>query len=268
MKKKVKKCEKKLKWITLLSIFGVIILVSALSFTIYQSLRPVYAIESRVEDVLKEKKKREESVEGWIRVQGTNIDFPIIHDEADLNLGALLYDFAWITADEKKLGNKETIMGHNILNVSKHPLVAHKNHHRFEQLVSFMYYDFAKKNQYVQYTVDGVDHLYKIFAVGFVDDKKLDASTRTVSKNELKKHIKLAKKESFYDYSVDVDEDDRILTLVTCTRFFGSNSDIVFRVDAREVRENEKILKYRVAESAKYDKIKEEMEGEEEYEEA
>lgn len=268
MKKKVKKCEKKLKWITLLSIFGVVILVSILAWTIYQSQQPVYSIKSRVSDVKKEKGKRKESVEGWIRVQGTNIDFPIIHDSEDLNLGALLYDFAWITTDDEGFGNKETIIGHNILNVSKQPLIANKNHHRFEQLVSFMYYDFAKENQYIQYTVDGVDHLYKIFAVGFIDNSELDASTRKVSKKELKNHIKLAKKESFYDYSTDVNESDNILTLVTCTRFFGSDSDIVFRVDAREVRENEKILKYRVAESAKYDKIKEEMEGEEEYEEA
>lgn len=268
MKKKVKKCEKKLKWITLLSIFGVVILISILVWTIYQSQQPVYSIESRVSRINKEQQKRKQNVTAWVRVQGTNIDYPVIQNTMELNLGALMYDFAWTNNEDEKFGNREIIMGHNILNVSKHPLVANENHHRFEQLASFMYYDFARKNQYIQYTINGVDHLYKIFAVGFIDNEELDASTNNLTQSELKKHIKIAKKESFYRYSIDVDESDHILTLVTCTRFFGVDSDKIFRIDAREVREDEKILKYRVAESAKYDKIKEEMEGEEEYEEA
>ena len=49
---------------------------------------------------------------------------------------------------------------------------------------------------------------------------------------------------------------DKLLTLVTCTRFFGSTNSYSFVVDAREVRKNEKVKNYAVSETVKYKKIK------------
>ena len=124
-------------------------------------------------------------------------------------------------------------------------------------------YDFAEKNQYIQYTKDGENHLYQIFAVGFIDDSKLSYYENNYSKKELTEYINEARKNSFYDYQVEVTGDDDILTLVTCTRFYGLSQNVDFKIDARKVRKNEVIGKNKLAESAKYDKIREEMKGDE-----
>lgn len=222
-----------------------------------------YKIEDRLTKIEEKQEAYQEKILGWVRVQGTNIDYPVIYNDDDLNLDSVRYDFGWTNKSTKKLGNRELILGHNILNVSKNPTVTDPNHTRFEQLMSFIYYDFAEKNQYIQYTKDGENHLYQIFAVGFIDDSKLSYYENNYSKKELTEYINEARKNSFYDYQVEVTGDDDILTLVTCTRFYGLSQNVDFKIDARKVRKNEVIGKNKLAKSAKYDKIREEMKGDE-----
>jgi len=172
MKKNTKKKDKKISW----WIFPLLLLITIIGVGGYKAwkyLQPVYKIESRINNVEKEAKKRKELVMGWIKVQGTNIDYPII-SSSDINVSTVLYDFAWTNnRDNKKLGNREILFGHNILNVSSKPLINNKYHRRFEQLMSFVYSDFAKENQYIQYTFNGNDYLYKIFAVSFIKNNEL-----------------------------------------------------------------------------------------------
>ncbi len=261
----MKKCRK-IKLNRNKIILGIIILIS-LSFLVpigidfIQKKNPVYKIEDRTEQIKKEQKKRKEKVVGWLRVQGTNIDHPIIYNSEDLKPDNLTYDFGWTNEEKEKLGNREFVIGHNILNVSKNPLIANPDHKRFEHLMSFVYYDFAKENQYIQYTIGGKNYLYKIFAVSFIKDSYVLYREKEFSKKKLSLYIEQAKEMSFYDYKVDVNKNDDIITLVTCTRFFGPDLKVDFKIDARKVRENENIIHYKVAELPKYDKIKEEMKG-------
>ena len=123
-----------------------------------------YKIKNRVPDIKKNNYKINNIKPlGWIRVQGTNIDYPVVYyydldDPSDPT-----YDFAWNFQKEKKMVNHTSLLSHNILNSSSHPLIAKKGQRRFEQLLSFIYYDFVKKNKYIQYTVDGKNYLYKIY---------------------------------------------------------------------------------------------------------
>ncbi len=254
----------KIKKIIIVGIF--LVLSSLVIWKVVKYFQPVYKIETRLKKVEKAKQKNKEPIIGWIRVEGTNIDYPIV-DASDTNkidVSRILYDFAWTNKDSEKLGNREFLFGHNIINVSKHPMLNNDSLSRFEQLVSFMYYDFAKENQYIQYTYHGKEYLYKIFAVGFIEDDDVDYYNKNYTKKELKKYIETAKKDSFYNYDIEVDENDDILSLITCTRFYGTEKHIDFKVEARRVRENERVSRYNLAESKKYDKIKEEMEKEEE----
>ena len=64
------------------------------------------------------------------------------------------------------------------------------------------------------------------------------------------------------DIDVDVDSSDMLLTLYTCTRFYGGNA-YSFRVDARELREGEKMKYSTVEVNNNYKEIEERMkEGE------
>lgn len=265
MKKKVKNqklISKKKIFIFLFSVCGIILLGFLFWKFVYLPRQPVYKIETRVSKVSNMKKEQKEPIVGWIRVQGTNIDYPVIYNSNNVDIEQVQYDFGWVNNGAKTLGNREIIFGHNILNVSTHPIIGSPAHSRFEQLMGFVYYDFAKENQYIQYTFQGKEYLYKIFAVSFTKSNNIDGINKNYTKKELNSYIKEAKQESFYDYSIDVDSNDDILTLITCTRFYGMDANVVFKVDARRVRKKELISQYQVAESTKYDKIKEEMKGE------
>ena len=96
---------------------------------------------------------------------------------------------------------------------------------------------------------------------------ELSYATEDLSKTELKKYISKSLKDSFYDYDVDVDENDKILTLSTCTRFYGATNKYVFKIDARMVRDKENVKNYSIKGNKNYKAIKEIMEGGEKNEE-
>ena len=67
-----------------------------------------------------------------------------------------------------------------------------------------------------------------------------------------------------YNIDVDVSEDDLMLTLFTCTRFYGADTSYSFRVDARQLRDGEEMIYAKVETNENYEKISERMkEGEE-----
>ena len=163
-------------------------------------------------------------------------------------------NYLWTAAEYKEGENRKVIYGHNIRNVSAYPEIGNEDHIRFEQLVSFAYYDFAKKNLYIQYNDGTGDALYKIYAVTF--NNEADEVGQSYTKKQTESYIRSTRNESIYNYDVDVTSDDTLIALVTCTRYFGREEKTQFRVDARKVRKNEKIMKYNVETTSNYDIIK------------
>ena len=144
---------------------------------------PIYKIEDRSENVKKLQKSEKDQVIGWIRVQGTNIDYPIMLDE--INGLSREYDFVWMNNYIYKDTNFIPIFGHNIRNVSSKPIIGDKNMKRFEQLMSFIYPEFVEKNKFIQITVDGKNYLYEIFSVSLFDKSETEYYTKAYSKKEL-----------------------------------------------------------------------------------
>ena len=158
-------------------------------------------------------------------------------------------------------------MGHNILNLGSSPKKKADNFKRFEELMAFVYYDFADENKYFQITIDGEDYLYKIYAAGFIKSDLVSVFySGDNNEDELQYQINDLLKHSIYDYDVDVNVEDSIATLITCTRFFGSQDDDFF-VSGRLVRKNEKISDYNVKKNDNYNKVEKIMKGDENDEE-
>ncbi len=276
MQKKVKqrrkneKIQKKYKILQICAIICAVLLLTVSGVLLYRVVQPFYKVDTRVKNVTEEDKKRSEKVLGWIRVQGTNIDYPIIYSQAkntDIN-DFVNFDFAWTNVDSKKLTNRPIILGHNIKNVSSHPIVGDKKHTRFEQLAAFIYSDFVKDNKYIQYTIGGKDYLYKIFSISFVRTHSSDYGMNSYTKDEMKEYIEESKKDSYFDFDVDVDSNDGIITLITCTRFFGAGWGYDFKIDARLVRKGERIENYSFKEKESYKSIKKILKGDEANEKA
>lgn len=269
MKKKTKKetYNKAIFWI----VISIIFLVFIISVGAYEVLTNTdFRVSSRVSKLNKRQKnnKAEKKTVGWLRVQGTNIDFPIIY-APDYNFVYETEDFGWTETDFKELNNMIYISGHNIKNLAVKPALLDKDHTRFEQLMSFAYYDFAKENQFIQYTFNGEDYVYRIFAVNYMNESDLDLyNDKKYTDKEMHDEIERIRKNSLYKYNTDVDESDKVIILTTCTNMFGESSDTHFLVSGRLMRRNEGIKKVKVETTGEYDIIQEQMKGGESYDEA
>ena len=81
---------------------------------------------------------------GWIRVQGTNIDYPVIRsDNYQSEFPVELESFAWSLNHDDGFHKHVFIMGHNIFNLSSTPKKQDSRFQRFEELMAFIYEDFA-----------------------------------------------------------------------------------------------------------------------------
>lgn len=260
-KKKNKKSKKKQSASSvLLIVISILIALVLLACLICSLKKDTYQIEPRGRNIEKSQKNDADGIKtvGWLRVQGTNIDYPIIYAPG-VSLDYLTDDFVWTEADYTTLNNVVYISGHNIKNLSSNPLIADESHSRFEQLMSFVYLDFIRDNQYIQYSIYGHDYLYKIYSVYFDDINNLDLyNTREYSSSELRSIVDNSIEKSIYDMDVNVNEKDKFISLNTCTRMFGDKQLVV---NARLVRNDEKISLSKVVKSKEYKEVDELLKG-------
>ena len=255
------------KKIIIISSLSVIILLLAIIFSFSDLQKNTFStrIEDEKEYVLNYQDKVFDTV-GWIQVQGTNIDYPVVfHEDGESAYPVEVSSYAWLSNYEVGFHNHIQIAGHNIFNLSSKPELHSELFERFEELLGFVYYDFARKNQYIQLTMDGKEYLYKIFAVAFLPTvQRLEFPLKDdYTRKEMNHFLKIIQNNSIYDYGVDVNNKDSIITLLTCTRFFGDTS-YDFRVVGRLLRDGEKVTSYSVKKSNNYDDINQLLKGDEE----
>ena len=218
-----------------------------------------FTIQDETEKI-KEAKTYGDEVVGWLRVEGTNIDLPLIRATDQTDVITADYDFAWTNSNPDQNSNRPAYISHNIRNVSSNPIVGDETMRRFESLMSFIYPEFLEENQFIEYTdASGETALYRIYAVALLEDNQEASFFDTYTKEEQAAYIDKVKEESLYTMSVDVSSDDLLLTLFTCTRFYGASTNYSLRVDARKLRANEEKKLYDVKKSKHYQKIEARM---------
>ncbi len=268
---KLKKQRKKKKGKLIICIIVCILLISFLIiyFSFFQK-QSNFKVKSRIDNVKAEKKKDEDFYRtvGWLRIQGTKIDMPVITITGKSEAPITREDYAWTINRDGKYHNSMRIYGHNIFNLSAKPKIYSSSFKRFEELLAFVYYDFAKENQYVQLTMNDEDYVYKVFAVGIIDYYEISTlPTGEHSKKEMKEEINLFKKNTIYDYNVKVTEKDKILSLVTCTRMYGRDADVGIVVSAKLIDNRKTKRLNRVIKTKKYKKVEKTLKGDDSDEE-
>ena len=258
--KKSKKYNKKLS-VTLI-VIAVVLIVFLAIMMIFKFLDwNAYNAVPRSSEIEKYKKKndnKDEKTVAWLRVQGTNIDYPVIYAPG-VGFGLKTDDFVWTEADYGKLNNIVYISGHNIKNLSTTPLVGDKSNTRFEQLMSFVYTNFVKENQFIQYTIDGHDYIYKVYSVYFDDYDNLDVYNESeYNQDDMIKFINNSLDKSIYDFDVKVKETDKFISLNTCSRMFGDKNLVV---NARLLRKGEINSLSVVKENNNYKEIENALKG-------
>ena len=213
-----------------------------------------FHVDTMNNEIKNYKENNSYTIVGWLKVQGTNIDYPVLfYDDAPIS--DVSKDIAWIYDKTEKLKYRTVIEGHNIMNLSSDPDIADKNNRRFEQLLSFYDQSFVKNNKYIEYSVGGKNYVFKIFAVGFPEIESYYMQS-DFKKGERKEYINKAIDDSLYKFDIDVTENDKIISLYTCTKFYGYDKAVMFRVDGRLVRKNEKIENYNFSKTVNYDTAK------------
>ena len=245
-------------------IFSLVILLLVLLLLNKILDKSYYKVSSRVQNISDAKKDYnydDFSVVGWLRVQGTNIDYPILSDLKNKKYPVEIERYGWINTGDNKYHNVVNIYGHNIMNLGSHPMVSDETFNRFEELASFVYYDVAKKNKYIQFTMNGKDYVYKVFAAGIISNYGLETlPIKEYSKEELDEYLDLMYRMSIYDYDVETTVDDSFITISTCTRFDNDNHDSIY-VAGVQVDENAILKDYDVKKNSNYKRIEKILSG-------
>lgn len=264
VRKKLRKNKK--DFLLVYGLIGLSVLfVFFMIFSLVGNNNSIFKVESR-DELFKEAKQNDTNqfkTIGWVKVQGTNIDYPVIKilDE-EYGHPVSGESYAWSINEGSKVEKKMDISGHNILNLSSNPVKKDEMFIYFEELMNFVYYDFAKENQFIQLHINGEEYIYKIFSINFLKPFDVNSFARNGYENdEINDFLNVLDKGNLYDYDVDANKDDKFISLYTCTKFFGNEMNANFVVTGRLLRDNEKIELSAIEKTEKYDDIVEIMKG-------
>ncbi|MBP5678239.1 MAG: class B sortase [Bacilli bacterium] len=263
-----KKLSLKLKRYNVLLIVALVVLMLLLTtLMIFQMVgnNEYYKVESREDNISKSRKidTPDHETIGWIRVQGTNIDYPVYGVlSTDFDYPIVSNSFTWSLNHDSDYHNVMLVYGHNVMNLGPYPRINDETFERMEQLMGFVYLDFAQQNQYIQLSMNGETYLYKIFAAGFMKPYLLNEFPEGEFDEDVKKmYLEEIQKRSIYDYDVEVDEKDNIISVITCSRFFQDDESYDFMVTGRLVKSGEAIEPSTVHRNKNYDEVYEILKG-------
>ena len=183
-------------------------------------------------------------VVGWLNIPNTTIDNEVLHTtDNDYYLrrditkaynwyGCYYADYECTFGDRNAMAKDTIIYGHSM---DDNPEGL-----KFSQLKKFLDIDFAKNNPYIYLSTPEDNMAWKVFAV-FYTDTNLSYINPHVKGADFLNLVNEAKERSQFNYDVDVNATDKLLTLSTCTYVYGSREDQRFVIMARLVRPGEKI---------------------------
>ncbi len=150
----------------------------------------------------------------WIEIDNTNINYPVVqgkdnefylHNDFNKNIsksGSVFMDYR-----NTLLSDSNTVIyGHNM-----------KNKTMFSQLENFKEEDFFNENNKIRITLKDKVYIYEVFSVYYTEPSYNYIFLNFKSKDEHNRYIDNVVKKSIYKSNVNVDCNDRIITLSTCS---------------------------------------------------
>lgn len=195
-------------------------------------------------------------VKGWLNIPGTNINYPVLHDERVLTTnpvhyyldkdiykqqsknGVIYADPAVKFGTSSEMSKNTVLFGHNWTNYSANPRIGNAADVMFGQLTAFHHLEFARSHPYLYYSTAEQEMRWVIFAA-FYTDINFNYITANPDEAGFISTVSGAKARSRFNYDVTVTTADKILTLSTCTRAYGQSDRQRFVVMARLMRPDE-----------------------------
>ncbi len=188
---------------------------------------------------LEELQKENNEIIGWLEIEDTNINYPILQTTDN--------DF-YLTHNYKKekasSGSLFLDKDFNFENGSSNYLIyGHRNKQglMFEDLLKYAKEDFYKEHKTIKFTTNKEDAIYEILAVFYSrvyykSEKDVFRYYYFVNANneaEYNEFINEAKKASIYDTGITAEYGDQLLTLSTCEY---SQEDGRFAIVAKKIK--------------------------------
>lgn len=202
-----------------------------------------------------ELKAKNDDVVGWLQIPDTKIDNAVVqttNNEFYLRKDELK-QYSWtgcywidfectVGPTAEDLGRSTVIYGHNV-NYDDG-----KDKERFSQLFHFADEQWAKEHPYIYFSTPEEDMAWEVFAVAYTTDdfnyiqvlKDRKVSSEQITEAQMINIVNEARERSEYDYNdVEVNGDDKIITLSTCSYKYGRRNDVRFIVMAKLVTEED-----------------------------
>lgn len=241
--------SKKRKAITAVIVIVVLVAAAAAAYYIYNAVNsetslttnttaaPAEGETTSVPAEYQEYYNRNNDFVGWIKIDGTEIDYPVVQadnndyylnhnfDKEKESRGTIFMDYT----SDPKLGYMNTVIhGHNWLDDTV-----------FSELPQYSDIDYYREHPIIEYNTRTEMHKWKIFAV-FITTASADEDNGYVFNYvypdmggiNFDGYMAEINKRTLYYTGVDVNENDKILTLSTCTREVDTRS---YRADCRIV---------------------------------
>lgn len=192
---------------------------------------------------------------GWLRVPGTNINFPVVQDTTDVNYytargydkqyshnGVIWTNPGTVSGSSSQLSSNTVLYGHNWTNYSASPRVGNPGDVMFGQLTGYHWQSQAQAYPYFYYSTPQEQMTFKIFAAFYTEV----SFAYNVPEGNMGYIISEALSRSRHNFGVDVNASDKLVTLSTCTRAYGPTNQQRFVVMGRLLRPGETVSELNV----------------------
>lgn len=174
---------------------------------------------------------------GWIRVNNTNINYPIVQSNNNSQYLKHAFDGSsnragWIFADyrnDMKSFDKNTIIyGHSRLNQTMFGSL--------KNVLERSWYE-NKSNRIILLSTPSENTLWQVFSVYTIEPESYYITTSFSSDESYQSFLNTIKSRSIYDFGVNLSTNDKTLTLSTCSDTMGTGRIVVHsKLIKREVR--------------------------------
>lgn len=189
---------------------------------------------------LEELQKENDEIIGWLEIEGTNINYPVL--QAKDNDYYLTHNYK---KEKSSTGSLFLDKDFDLVNGSSNYLIyGHRSKQgiMFEDLMKYAKEEFYKNHTTIKFTTETEDSTYEIISVFYSrvyyksekDVFRYYYFVNAENEQEYNEFVSNAKKSSIYDIEATAEYGDQLLTLSTCEY---SQEDGRFAVVARKVKE-------------------------------
>lgn len=180
---------------------------------------------------LKELKKQNNDIMAWIKIDGTNINYPVL--QTINNEYYMEHDY------QKNISSNGSIFidkDYNFSKANQNMVLYGKNNYNyvmFSELFGYKNYDYYKDHKIIRLITEEREEEYEIFAVIFTQDldsaskEKIDYSNMdSLNDEEFKIYIQNIRNNTIYNKEFELESSDKTITLITSSNH-AENGKIV-----------------------------------------